>query len=154
MPFTVLRPRQTSVSPKPDLYSIVSFRGLNSGHLPGLYLPSYLQFDLNWKPFHGSSLGFAQGIFIHHCPGHTPGLCIIQINLKKSGTWIFTSDQYIVRENYDSLGTQGWLTRDHHAWSQSNQMVHFLQKITKAKVIFGHDREVFQQYQSAPHYYT
>ncbi|KAH7008947.1 beta-lactamase-like protein [Ilyonectria destructans] len=120
----------------------------------GLYLPSYLQFDLNWKPFHGTSLGFAQGLFIHHCPGHTPGLCIIQINLKQSGTWIFTSDQYIVQENYDSLGTQGWLTRDHSSWSQSNQMVHFLEKATKGKLIFGHDREVFMRYKLAPDYYS
>ncbi|TIA26225.1 hypothetical protein D6C79_10720 [Aureobasidium pullulans] len=107
---------------KHAFYSVASKTDL------GLYLPSYLQFDLNWKPFVGASLGFARGIFLHHCPGHTPGLCIAQINLRNSGTWVITSDQYIVQENYDSLSTQGWLTRDHHSWSQSNQMIHFLQK--------------------------
>lgn len=119
----------------------------------GLYLPSYLQFDINWQPFHGDGLAFAQGIYIHHCPGHTPGLCIVQLNLKNSKTWIFTSDQYIVQENYDSLGTQGWLTRDHATWSRSNQMVHFLQKMTAAKLVFGHDKEVFMKYKIAPEHY-
>ncbi|CAD0109402.1 unnamed protein product, partial [Aureobasidium uvarum] len=102
----------------------------------------------------GASLGFARGIFLHHCPGHTPGLCIAQINLKDSGTWVLTSDQYVVQENYDSLAPQGWLTRDHHSWSQSNQMIHFLQKTTGAKLIFGHDREVLMRYKLAPSYYA
>ncbi|CZS77702.1 unnamed protein product [Fusarium graminearum] len=70
-----------------------------------------------------------------------------------SGTWIFTSDQYIVQENYDNLSTQGWLTRDHAAWSMSNQLVHTLQKATRAKVILGHDREVLMRYNLAPQYY-
>ncbi|RGP71293.1 metallo-hydrolase oxidoreductase [Fusarium sporotrichioides] len=119
----------------------------------GVYLPTYLQFDLNWKPLHGDSILLARGITVHLCPGHTPGLCILQVNLKSSGTWIFTSDQYVVQENYDNLSTQGWLTRDHAAWSMSNQLVHMLQKATRAKVIFGHDRDVLLRHNLAPLYY-
>ncbi|KAG9499511.1 hypothetical protein J7337_007967 [Fusarium musae] len=119
----------------------------------GVYLPTYLHFDLNWKPLYGDSVLIARGITLHLCPGHTPGLCIMQVNLKESGTWIFTSDQYIVQENYDNLSTQGWLTRDHAAWSQSNQLVHMLQKATGAKVILGHDRNVLMRHKLAPEYY-
>ncbi|TQS32458.1 hypothetical protein Golomagni_07224, partial [Golovinomyces magnicellulatus] len=119
----------------------------------GLYLPSYLQFDINWKPFHGANLEFARGLTIHHCPGHTPGLCVLQVNLAKSGTWIFTSDQYITQEDYDTLTPQGWLTRDHISWSRSNQFIHNLQKLTNAKLLFGHDKNVLFSFKLAPEYY-
>lgn len=77
----------------------------------------------------------------------------MQVNLKESGTWIFTSNLYIVQENYDILSTQGWLTRDHAAWSQSNQLVHMLQHATGAKVILGHDRNVLMRHKLTPEYY-
>lgn len=119
----------------------------------GVYLPTYLTFDINWHPLHGQTAILARGVALHLCPGHTPGLCILQVNLKGSGTWIFTSDQYVVQENYDGLGTQGWLTRDHAAWTQSNQQVHLLQKATGAKMILGHDREALMKHKLAPHHY-
>ena len=119
----------------------------------GVYLPTYLQFDLNWKPFHGDGFELATGLILRHSPGHTPGLSILQVNLKNSGTWVFTSDQYVVKENYESLATQGWFTRDHASWSRSNQMIHSLQKLTNAKMIFGHDRDVLFQYKIAPDFH-
>jgi glyoxylase-like metal-dependent hydrolase (beta-lactamase superfamily II) len=63
----------------------------------GVYLPHYLNFDINWKTFSGPFLEIAPGINVHHAPGHTPGLCIMQVNLRDSGTWIFTTDMYHVR---------------------------------------------------------
>ncbi|KAH5201745.1 hypothetical protein HBH77_125820 [Parastagonospora nodorum] len=120
----------------------------------GVYMPTYLQFDLNWKPFHDEGFELAKGLIIRYCPGHTPGLSILQVNMKDSGAWIFTTDQYIVKENYDSLANQRWFTRDHAAWSRSNQMIHSLQKLTNAKLILGRDREVLLQYKLAPEFYT
>jgi glyoxylase-like metal-dependent hydrolase (beta-lactamase superfamily II) len=117
-------------------------------------MPTYLQFDLNWKPFHGDVFEIAPGLIVRHCPGHTPGLSVLQVNLKDSGVWVFTTDQYIVKENYDSLANQGWFSRDHASWSRSNQMIHSLQKLTDAKLIFGHDRDVLFQYNVAPAFYT
>ena len=95
----------------------------------GVYLPKDLGFDLNWKAFHGPFLEIAPGINLRHAPGHTPGLCIMQVNLKESGTWIFTTDQYHVFENYDSGVPQGWLARDHDDWVASDQMIKSLQKV-------------------------
>lgn len=115
-----------------------------------MYLPSYLQFDLNWTPFHGDGFELAKGMIIRHCPGYTPGLSILQLNLKNSETWIFTTDHYIVKENYESLACQGWFTRDHASWSRSNQMIKSLPKLTNAELVFGHDREVLFQYELAP----
>ncbi|KAI4646594.1 hypothetical protein J4E93_004815 [Alternaria ventricosa] len=104
----------------------------------GVYLPHYLTFDINWVPFHGSYYEIAPGINLHHAPGHTPGLTIMQVNLKESGTWVFTSDQYHVKENYADGVPQGWLARDHDAWVRSHQMIKGLQKRTRAKVVLGH----------------
>jgi len=119
----------------------------------GVYLSTYLQFNLNWKPFYGDGFELATGLILRHSPGHTPGLSILQVNLKNSGTWVFTSDQYIIKENYESLANQGWFTRDHASWLRSNQMIHSLQKLTNAKLIFGHDREVLFQYKVAPDFH-
>lgn len=62
--------------------------------------------------------------------------------MPESGTWIFTTDQYHVHENYYQSVPQGWLARDHDDWVRSNQMIHALARRTNAKLVFGHDREV------------
>lgn len=53
----------------------------------------------------------------------------MQVNLKESGTWIFTTDQYHVYENWESGIPQGWLARDHDDWVESDQMIKALQKV-------------------------
>lgn len=113
----------------------------------GVYMPQYLTFDINWVPFHGSFLELAPGINLHHSPGHTPGLTIMQLNLPKTGTWIFTSDQYHVKENYQNDVPQGWLARDHEAWVKSHQMIKGLQKRTKGKVVLGHCWDTIKELQ-------
>lgn len=96
----------------------------------GVYLAKDLPFELNWKPIYGDFLELAPGINIRHSPGHTPGLCIMQVNLKDSGTWIFTTDQYHVIENWESDHPQGWLARDHDDWVMSHQMIKGLQTVS------------------------
>ncbi|KAK3075759.1 hypothetical protein LTS18_013987, partial [Coniosporium uncinatum] len=119
----------------------------------GVYLPHYLKFDMNWQPFSGSFVEIAQGINLHHAPGHTPGLCIMQINLKDSGTWIATTDMYHVKENWEASQPQGWLARDHDDWVRSHQMIRMLQKRTNAKMILGHCKDTLSNYKLAPHTY-
>lgn len=120
----------------------------------GVYLPQYLSFDLNWQSFTGDFLELAPGINLRHSPGHTPGLVIMQVNLPDSGTWIFTTDQYHVFENYEDGIPQGWLARDHDDWVKSHQMIKMLQKRTNAKMVFGHCAKTLSQYQIAPNSYT
>ncbi|KAH7371180.1 beta-lactamase-like protein [Pyrenochaeta sp. MPI-SDFR-AT-0127] len=111
-----------------------------------VYNPAYHTFDLNWRTFAGDKFELAQGITLHHAPGHTPGLSVMQVNLQDSGTWIFTSDQYHVHENFEENRPQGYLLRDDEAWKRSNQMIHGLQKRTGANLVFGHDKGVFNGY--------
>jgi hypothetical protein len=53
----------------------------------------------------------------------------MQVNLNDSGTWIFTTDQYHVKENFDADMPQGWLARDHDDWVRSHQMIKALKKV-------------------------
>ncbi len=108
----------------------------------GVYLEHYLSFKLNWQPFSGEYFEIAQGLQIRHAPGHTPGLCILQLNMENSGSWIMTSDMYHVKENYEDSQPQGWLARDHDDWVRSHQMIKSLQRRTEAKVLLGHCAEV------------
>jgi glyoxylase-like metal-dependent hydrolase (beta-lactamase superfamily II) len=105
---------------------------------PGVYVDKHLSFDIKWVPFFGKYFEIAQGINIHHSPGHTPGLCVMQVNMPKTGTWVFTSDQYHVKENFQDDVPQGWLARDHNAWCESHQRIKALKRRTNAKVVLGH----------------
>lgn len=126
-----------------------AFYAVATGCDRGVYLPHYLKFDLNWQAFSGDFLELCPGINVRHAPGHTPGLCIMQVNMPESGTWIFTTDQYHVHENYEASHPQGWLARDHDDWVRSNQMIHMLAKRTNAKLVFGHDKECLESYKIA-----
>ncbi|KAH9218801.1 hypothetical protein DL95DRAFT_434081 [Leptodontidium sp. 2 PMI_412] len=98
----------------------------------GVYLPTYLQFNINCQAWTSDSLEPTQGITPKHATGHTPGLSIMVVSLQESGAWIFTTDQYHVRENYE----------DPH----SHQIIKMLAKRTNAKVVLGHDKERLLQY--------
>ncbi|KAJ1036131.1 hypothetical protein NDA13_000351 [Ustilago tritici] len=108
----------------------------------GVYLSWYLSLDeLNWKTFDDRTIDFAQGITLHHLPGHTDGLIGMQINLENDGTFLFVSDHAHVMENYKPGIPQGWLARDHPAWFNSNQRLQRLEKTTGGLVVPGHDLE-------------
>ncbi|KAL5339966.1 beta-lactamase-like protein [Aspergillus crustosus] len=113
------------------------------GRMGGVYLADYLTLDtLNWQTFNEPQLDLCTGIILYHCPGHTPGLCIMQINLAEDGTFIWTTDQFHVKENYTLDQAQGWLLRDHRAWIANGTFVKRLQRLFRARLIFGHDVEV------------
>ena len=67
---------------------------------------------------------------------------MMQVNLRDSGPWLFTTDQYHIKANYENDAPQGWLARDHDDWCRSHQMVKLLAKNIKCKIVFGHDEEV------------
>lgn len=108
---------------------------------------------LKWKTFTEDHLDLFQGITLHLAPGHSPGLCIMQVNLAKDGTFIFTTDQYHVKENHEAGQPQGWLSRDHTAWVKSSSMIERLQRLFKATIMYGHDLEVAEALIKAKEFY-
>lgn len=120
----------------------------------GVYLGHYMLLEkLNWTTFTEEHLDLYQGIMLHHSPGHTPGLCILQINLEKDGTFIWTTDQFHIVENYELGHPHGGLARDHTAWYRSLNMIRRLQRLYGAKLIFGHDKDVAAKYMKEKKYY-
>lgn len=63
-------------------------------------------------------------------------LLFLQVDLVNRGTWIFTTVQYRVKENYTLLVPQGWLARDHEDWVRSHQMVRTVARWTDVKLVF------------------
>ncbi|KAJ5080812.1 beta-lactamase-like protein [Penicillium angulare] len=115
----------------------------------GVYLGHYMLLEkLNWSTFTESTLDLFQGITLHHAPGHTPGLCMMQVNLEKDGTFIWTTDQFHVAENYELGHPHGGLARDHNAWYRSLNLVRRLQRLYNARLIYGHDKGVFNTLKS------
>ncbi|QKX60004.1 uncharacterized protein TRUGW13939_07146 [Talaromyces rugulosus] len=113
----------------------------------GVYLGHYMLLDrLKWNTFTEEHLDLFQGITLHHSPGHTPGLCIMQVNLEKDGTFIWTTDQFHVAENYELGHPHGGLARDHTAWFRSLNMIRRLQRLFNARLVFGHDKDVATKY--------
>lgn len=77
----------------------------------------------------------------------------MQVNLPYDGTWIWTTDQYHVRENYYDDHPHGWLIRDYNSWVRSGKMIKRLQRLFQAKLIFGHDYDIASEYINTKHFY-
>lgn len=126
-----------------DLELRSAFWSVATGADVGVYLKHYLDLDFNWKTFDDRSMDLMQGMTLHHLPGHTDGLIGLQINLPESGTFFFISDHCHVIENWRDSQAQGWLARDHPAWFRSQQRLKQLERLTKGRVIPGHDEGTF-----------
>ena len=120
----------------------------------GVYQANYMDLEkLNWSTFDDDHLDLFQGITLHFSPGHSPGLVIMQVNLERDGTFIWTSDQFHVAENYTLGQPHGWLARDHNAWVRSLKMIQRLQRLFDAELIFGHDNPTAKRLIEAKKYY-
>jgi len=120
----------------------------------GVYLPHYMSLSLKWETFNDSTLELFPGLHLLHSPGHTPGLVVMMLHLKKDGTFIFTTDQYHVKENFYDSAPQGWLARDHNNWWRSHCTIKRLQQQYDASICFGHDWEVFKSFKANPDHYV
>lgn len=106
----------------------------------GAYSADYMDFSkLNWQTFFDDRFELCRGINLHLAPGHTPGLCIMQVNLEKDGTFIWCSDMYHVTEHYQMSQPQPWLVQDRNAWMRSHNMIQHLERLFHARLIFGHE---------------
>lgn len=112
----------------------------------GAYLPSDLNWELNWQPIHRDETELFEGITVRNMPGHTPGLLTMQVETQNSGHFMLTSDLYHVRDLFEQEGlTQGWLGRDSHNWHRSHRWMRQLQKRYSATMVYGHDATVIEE---------
>lgn len=111
----------------------------------GPYVSHYLDFSFNWQPVDGEHVELFDGFQLHHLPGHAPGLMGLQLDLKNAGTFVMTSDQFHLRENFENAQPLGWLMRDHAAWWRSYRFVKQLKDRKDARLVFGHDAQVLAE---------
>lgn len=113
----------------------------------GAYLPDYLDPYLNWKAVLGPEAKIFDGVTVYHTPGHTPGLMVLQLDLKNSGTFLFPSDHFFFKENFENGGAPlGWLLNDMKAWHEGHQKIRLLQDRNKAQILYSHDFDTFNKY--------
>jgi glyoxylase-like metal-dependent hydrolase (beta-lactamase superfamily II) len=122
-----------------------AFYNVATGEDLGAYLPHYLDFSFNWQPIEGDDIELFEGFHLHRLPGHTPALQGLQLNLANSGTFLLTSDQFHLSENYAGPQPLGWLLRDYAAWWRSARKVKLLAERTDARLVFGHDADVLAE---------
>jgi glyoxylase-like metal-dependent hydrolase (beta-lactamase superfamily II) len=119
-----------------------AFYAVATGEDLGAYLPHYLDHSFNWQPLHGDQIELFDDFTLHRLPGHTPALLGLRLDLANAGTFILTSDQFHLRDNYEGPQPLGWLLRDHAAWWRSYRLVKTMADRTAAKLLFGHDADV------------
>ena len=77
----------------------------------------------------------------------------MQVNLARDGTFIWTTDQYHVRENFENNWAHGWLLRDYRSWIDNGNLIRRLQKAFSARLVFGHDYETAEDLIRGKEYY-
>ncbi|WP_060576724.1 MULTISPECIES: N-acyl homoserine lactonase family protein [unclassified Pseudonocardia] len=120
-----------------------AFFAVATGEDLGPYLPHYIDHTFNWKPIHGESWEFADGITLHRAQGHTPGLLMLEAEMVNSGKFLLTSDQFPLEQNFAEPRPQGWIQRDHAAWWRSLRWTESFVNRTGARLVYGHDAADF-----------
>jgi glyoxylase-like metal-dependent hydrolase (beta-lactamase superfamily II) len=129
-----------------------AFYSVATGEDFGPYIPHYLDFSFNWKAIDGDQVELFEGFTLHRLPGHTPALMGAQVDLANAGTFLLTSDQFHLRDNWEQARPLGWLLRDHAAWFRSYRYAQRLVDRTGARLVFGHDADVLAELKKEPFY--
>ena len=59
---------------------------MSTGAGLGVSLANYVELTkLNWQTYIDDHFDFCQDISLHFSPGHTPGLCVMQVNPENDG---------------------------------------------------------------------
>jgi glyoxylase-like metal-dependent hydrolase (beta-lactamase superfamily II) len=122
-----------------------AFYAVATGQDLGAYLPHYVDYTFNWQPLHGDQIELFDGFMLHRLAGHTPALLGLRLDLANAGTFILTSDQFHLRDNYEGPQPLGWLLRDQAAWWRSYSFVKTMADRTEARLVFGHDADVLAE---------
>lgn len=90
------------------------------------------------------------GVTLIQAPGHTPGTMAMQVDLKDSGTMIFTSDAVYMGDSYGPPATPAAIVNDLSAWYASVEKIRTIAAKTEATVVFGHDADQLHAMRRAP----
>jgi len=83
-------------------------------------------------------------------PGHTPGTLGVKVDLKNSGTIIYTSDAINSSENFGPPIRLSAVFYDTVAMRKSVQKIYWLQRQYNARLVFGHDMNQYRELRWSP----
>lgn len=93
---------------------------------------------------------FLPGVTFIDAPGHTVGTMAMQVDLKDTGTMIFTSDAVYMGDSYGPPATPAAIVNDLTAWYASVEKLRGIAEQTNATVVFGHDSQQLGTLRLAP----
>jgi glyoxylase-like metal-dependent hydrolase (beta-lactamase superfamily II) len=115
---------------------------------PDGYIAKDFDRELNWKLLSLDREERFTDIEFLRFPGHTPGVLGAKIDLEDD-TVILTSDQFYLDPNYrDKVPLGAGLLWDREAWARCLNRIQDMERRHGATVVYGHDPEQFQQFQT------
>lgn len=106
------------------------------------------------KHFIDKDTEIVPGVEVITLPGHTAGVLGLIVHLKDEGTLIFTADASYCRDNYGPPARPSGTVYDTLSYYKSIEKLRGLEKAYGAKIMYGHDMELFHAMKKAPEYYT
>jgi glyoxylase-like metal-dependent hydrolase (beta-lactamase superfamily II) len=109
----------------------------------GPYQGAHIKSDyegVEFETFSGD-IEIVPGVRVLQSPGHTWGMCSLQVDLPKSGTILFTSDAVYRSENWGPPVVGSSIVWDNRAWESSLERLRTIANRTDAMLVFGHDGE-------------
>ena len=105
------------------------------------------------KHFIDQDTEIVPGLEVITLAGHTPGVLGLIVHLKEEGTLIFTADASYCRDNYGLPARPSGTVYDTISYYKSIEKLRGLEKAYGAKIIYGHDMNLFRTLKKAPEYY-
>lgn len=93
------------------------------------------------------------GLELVYLPGHAPGVLGAVVHLEKEGTYIFPMDAVYTAEIYGESPRAAGLVFDRIRYFNSIEKIRRIEEKYNARVIPGHDWDIFQSLKKAPEFY-
>jgi N-acyl homoserine lactone hydrolase len=121
----------------------------------GVAQGAHIKADYDGIPFETISgdTEIADGVSVLLTPGHTWGTMSLKVDLKNTGTMIFTSDAVYMSDSYGPPATGAAIVWDSQAWLRSVEKIRAIAAQTNATVVFGHDAKQIHELRRSPDAY-
>jgi glyoxylase-like metal-dependent hydrolase (beta-lactamase superfamily II) len=119
---------------------------------PGEFYGAHLKGDYEGLKFETVSEDgeILPNVSLIHLPGHTPGTLAMKLDLRETGTVIFTSDAVYMGDSYGPPVAPPAIVDDLGSWYASVEKLRTLAEQSDAQLVFGHDSDQMRSLLLAP----
>jgi len=103
----------------------------------------------SWVPIDDQVFDLLDGVTLNWTGGHTPGHQVMRAKLRSGGDYLLSGDYLHIPEEYD-LEAKGWLLGNADEWTTYMRKLKLTVLAQKAKVVIGHDPNLWSKYSKAP----